>query len=1038
MAIPATHNSSQWSIDASFIDAPDDVQTAFHAVIDGLNGSDWQPRLVDVSADVKGRSQPQFFAVLTRQFPLQNLAQVSETWAEKSPENCSISAGQGDFEQSGQNPLWERDNGRTEREAIIPPAEAPSEASLSDAVDSPPAFGDLPTVRAMGTGQRAVVIGFDTEFTETVNSLGRKSRVVNSYQFAVTPADGVRTEVVILPLVDGDRIFLEDGLYIVALAAGLHRYSKAGEIDPRGVPYSSIERFNSETRALDYKKTLDAAFKSAIPIVLACHFAPADLTAFKRPPAQRRGGEKYSDVLRHVTSASGGWVTLLPFRVVRKSGLGSNSLRWLPFSLTLRDTMGQVSPEHKSLKAIGEVCGVPKIELPEDVISDMSDYRRSSLLDFLEYGINDAVIVSEYLAMLWGRNVVPPVTLSGGGASAVKAGIMRYMGVSLGSEFLMRFRGLVKIADPVAEDLGDQLTYYAARELRPVDGDANQAHTACKSAFHGGWNSCLAVGRFEGRTFDHDIQSAYPSAMAAISDVDYVNGCIESVVKDRELTLDDFPDGFTTPLVAYVSWKFPDDTQAPCIPVVSGDSVIYPLTSEGAGASQGDELSSYEGFEGAWVYAPELLLALKLGATVTAQIGYRMKVLRRPDGSPSRALREALKGMVNDRSAAKDAFGKGSLEEKTIKVATNSVYGKLAQDVAERNGWNSFEEQMEAIGGSSVTSPYHAGMTTSLVRALLLAVANQIEVLSVTTDGFISRESDIESLDAFGLADVFRESRLALVGDSTVWEVKHSQDVLFNFSTRANVGPEDGNVLARGGLKFGDDIERGSVHERRYFINIAVTRVGKLANRYFTFPTTRELTRSVNRRDFLREERCPLVSTIDFDLKRQPVRDSLTSSTVEIEGQEYELACFSTVPWVSVREYERARAIASHMQAYRPGTTGDDRPTGCLRSPVDWEVFFARYEAAPGRRIRSASSKTLNELVAAHKAGLVTINQLDSLPSVDAKIEWLSSLGFGVYTRSMWEHMSKSSRRLRVIDDADLAALTELVDELNGVGEGVA
>lgn len=158
-------------------------------------------------------------------------------------------------------------------------------------------------------------------------------------------------------------------------------------------------------------------------------------------------------------------------------------------------------------------------------------------------------------------------------------------------------------------------------------------------------------------------------------------------------------------------------------------------------------------------------------------------------GQPSMSLRSALRQMVIDRSAAKEIFGRGSLEELTIKIATNAGYGKLSQDVAPRSGWNAFEETMETIGGSAVTSPYHAAMTTSLVRALLLAISNEIEILSVTTDGFITRESNIEALECCGIADVFRDSRGALTGDRTVWEIKHLQDDLLNFTTSANISP---------------------------------------------------------------------------------------------------------------------------------------------------------------------------------------------------------------------------------------------------------
>ena len=145
---------------------------------------------------------------------------------------------------------------------------------------------------------------------------------------------------------------------------------------------------------------------------------------------------------------------------------------------------------------------------------------------------------------------------------------------------------------------------------------------------------------------------------------------------------------------------------------------------------------------------------------------------------------------------------------------------------------------MESIGGSSVTSPYHASMTTSLVRALLLAMANTIPILSVTTDGFITSVEEIEHFDCFGIADVFRDARQALVGDPTVWEIKHHQDDLVNLSTRGNVSLHDHGVLAKAGLKVPEGIERGTIDERRWFRDVALTREGKIPNPYTSFPVS--------------------------------------------------------------------------------------------------------------------------------------------------------------------------------------------------------
>lgn len=1001
--------AQSWSIEVAPEQVPSDVRTEHQRLVCDVLGTDWVPHLVDTTADVVGRSRPSYFSVLVRR-KARFMAKVSETLAINSAQSNTVSPSQENFRASGQNPLWERQNGLNAVEAIVPGATI--------------AFGALPTVQSMGTDRRSHVIGFDTEFTYDPDD--RAQRTIDSYQFVCTdPADDdMLIQVVILPLAD-DRIYFEDALYIVHLAAGLHVLARDGEISPRGVLVRDVRQENDEG-AFDYAATRDAVFRSSISVVLACHYANADLTAFRRPSVQRSGGDKYNDILRRVASASGGLVSLQPARFMRKSGKGSNSYHWLPFTVVVCDTMGHAAPGHKSLASLGHACGVPKLDVG-DSIGDMTNLRRDNLPRFLDYGVNDAVIVVEYLAMLWGLNITPPVTLSGAGASAVRNGVMQYLGLDDTKEFLMAFRGLVKKTDPDAFGDSDDLTYYATRELVPVDGDANQSHTAWKNAFHGGWNGCLSPGYHPCPTYDHDIQSAYPSAMASVIDVDYVGGAIEEVIKDRELTLNDFTNGAITPLVAYVSWEFPHDVTAPCLPVVVGDSVIYPRTSYGVGAAQGDDVGEYNGFHGAWCAGPELFLSLKLGAKVEVQIGYRMRLLETADGDPSMSLRSALKQMVSDRATAKKIFGKGSLEEQTIKVATNSVYGKLAQDVAERNGWGAWEEEMISIGGSSVTSPYHASMTTSLVRSLLLAMANLIPILSVTTDGFITPVKDIENIDCFGIADVFREARQALSGDPTVWEIKHYQDDLINFSTRGNVSLLDHGVLAKAGLKVPESIERGSLEERKWFRDVALNREGKIPNPYTAFPTFRELSRSRNRLDFHPVDRSPEVSTVDFDLKREPLQDTLR--VTDIDGNE--MAGFDTRPWDSVDDYERARSIATHMQLVRWGTTGENRPSGCLRTGRDWETWLKRFSAAHGRRIRSAGGALLTEIVAAHKAGVVVVDRLAAGMPVAEKLGWLSSLGLGEFTRSQWDHMSKKDRRATVLCDADMDAIRTLVDEIN-------
>lgn len=437
---------------------------------------------------------------------------------------------------------------------------------------SSPAFGSLATVRAMSTGKTAWVIGFDTEFTYL--DAEETERHIDSYQFSTLDPEDTswRIEIVVLPMAGLDRVAIEDVLAVVVRETGLWR--AAGLPDPRGIPRRDFWMPG------DYGASIGRLFhKHKVEIVLAGHMLPADLTTFARPVRQRGDG-RYDDVLRRVTSASGGLVSLRPIRMVARPGTHGGGERWLPLSITVRDTMGQSAPGQKSLAVLGEACGVPKLSVG-DSISDMTGLRDDDLVTFLDYGVNDATIVLEYLAMLWGDNAVPPVTISGGGAHALREGIKRYWGIQAmpNAEFMARFQGLVKVSEGDVSD-DDGLSYYSVRSLTPVDGDANQAHSAFKKAFHGGLNTAQRVGWFGGPTFDHDIQSAYPTAMASIVDVDFEHGCIEEVVKDRELAPADFPLGIVTPLVAYASWEFPEGVE-PCLPVRVGQSIVYPRTSEG-------------------------------------------------------------------------------------------------------------------------------------------------------------------------------------------------------------------------------------------------------------------------------------------------------------------------------------------------------------------------------------------------------------------------------------------------------------------------
>lgn len=854
-------------------------------------------------------------------------------------------------------------------------------------------FGELASVKAMGTKREAIVVGFDTEFTT-----GDAGRVINSYQFAVPdPFDPtVMVEVVILP--DGPaKISLLTALWEVVVAARLWNSPlvPAG-LDDRGVRRDVVlnnTRAGASRAAAqawaedpsDWRARAEALAAWRVPLVLACHYGSADLTTFREDPY-------VTDHLTRLTSAAGGLVTLLPFRLQRGDGEGGSGGWWRVMSVGVRDTMGHAPAGHKSLATIGTAAGVEKIDVPGSWIADMTGYRREHLAEFLEYGINDAVIVVEYLARLWGDGVLPPVTLSGGAAASLVESGSAYFGVSSAREFRAAFSGLIDEDTIEVVEEEDALSYYAKRGRRPVDGSAVTFSNACAYAYHGGLNSCPAPGYYPFPTVDIDAQNAYPTAMALSRDIDWEAGAIAEVVHEQLLTVHDVPEP-TTPFVGFVSFKFPDNVPYPSIPVVADKTLVYPRSSEGTA--------------GAWVMGPEIWLALQLGAQVYCQIGHKGRVASRADGSPSLVLRHGVKQLIDDRRIAKSFFGQGSLEELTLKTAVNSIYGKTAQDVAAQRAWNAFEQEMDAVGGSAITSPYHAATATSLVRAQLLATMNQItrgggQVFSVTTDGLITdwTVGQVEQLDLYGMADYLREAREALTGDPTIWEAKNFQSDLVNFTTRGNVSLSLDGVCAHNGMKRPDGVEADSIEDRMSLLRAVVTRVGRVANPYRRFPSFRELSRKEDRMDFIPSTQHRSLS-MDYDLKRRPVMSSVQAQLVPLpDGSLHNMATFSTAPWDTIDECVRARHIAR-----------EHAETGCLRTVAEWRDWHTRVVHGRGRRIVTPQRTLLMSLVMAHRQGIVSIPTLEdkTLP-VLRRLEWLALWGLGTVSEGDWKNARRPER----------------------------
>ena len=738
--------------------------------------------------------------------------------------------------------------------------------------------------------------------------------------------------------------------------------------------------------------------EASLSVCLLCHAGKADLTTF-----QERPGE---DVLPRLSDIQGGLVALNDF-YLHPSSL-SQYWKFHPIKLSVRDTMCFAPAGKKSLASLGETIGIPKIDIAHDK-SDMLSLLKEDPVLFFEYAINDSLIALCYAGELWGYNNRMPVTISGASVKAAVPVISEYLNVSGETDkerkesYNKKFRGLHTVKKGLY-DMKEKAGFISKSSLRPVSDNARILQTYARSSYHGGYNASILIGKFDGvLTHDYDLENAYASCMALVPDVDWSGDVIANEIIHRPIRKQDFHSPFDL-MFGYVKFKFPDSVQFPCIPVSVDGSMVFPRTSDG--------------LPGVYASAPEIYLALCLGAEVWAEHVYVGEYLYNDDGTVSHSLLAAVKQFVSDRNLAKDAFGKKSLPDDLLKTAVCSLYGKTAQDLVDKETWNAFRERMENIGGSAMTSPTHASLTTAGVRCILLAAINELAALgyksySVTTDGFITDapEDVLNSLHLFGFSDYFRAARQAITGRPDMWSEKHQQTDLLNFTTRGNVSLSPKGVCAHNGFVTG--FEKDSYEDRLALMTVVLGRTERCHCFNQTWTKFKKLAARVDRSDFAVTMKGRSLS-MDFDMKRKPVEASMvtveTTIQTDTETEKFEIVNFETAPYETVAEYERYKKQARNCK--------------CLRTEKDWKIFFAKLmhiEKNGSHQLTDLEWSILFTCIMGYRLGLWDIPHLgDKGLSVKDKIEWINRFNKSPkpFTENTWKDCRKANRSGQMLNQS--------------------
>lgn len=751
---------------------------------------------------------------------------------------------------------------------------------------------------------------------------------------------------------------------------------------------------------------------NSLRVLVLCHAGKADLSAFTDADFEK-------DVLRQVSEVQGGLVSMQDYTA--NPHLQEEWWRFYPLNVSVRDTMCHAPAKMKGLDDLGVAVGVPKFDLPAGYSKDaMQVFLQGDPVSFMAYASQDTVVTLSYAGALYDWNHAMPVTASSAAVTVMVAAIKDYLGLTSNAEFNRVWRGLEKkkrgfSTNPKTGKLVPMSDY------EPINDQARRLQEYARNAFKGGANGCSEVGWIEGKTSDIDLCSAYPTLMSLVFDIDWeADKCITREWVREDATLQDFHTPFD-PAFAYVdAFEFPPEIPYPCIAVNLNGRITFPRT---LGA-----------LDGVYCTGIEIWLALKLGAHVHIQYGCIGKYRLDASGKPTHSLFEGVKAFVQDRAVLKAAIESGQTDlaiyEQNAKTMVNSVYGKTAQNIVEKETWDSYSQRMVSIGSSRITSPTHASMITAGVRCVLMAAMNELYFMpelhpelkppkryksySFTTDGFITDadEATANNLDLMGLMPYLRAARMALVGDDIVWEAKHHQEAFYNLTTRGNMAPNPEGVIAHNSYISPHNVytiidkDKRMAADREHCLKTWLSRTGRCDCTANIWSRFKDMADKHLREDFHVTESQRHIS-MDFDMKRKPVEASLTGKAVELYGDVYEVANVSTVPFDTPEEAEFYHSVAKGMK--------------CLRTVGDWELFFFKVRnAASGvqRHVSDLDWSRLFTCVMGHRLGVWCIPTLDddSL-SVEQKCDWVNQFNTSKkpFTPTSWKNARKQNRQSQML-----------------------
>jgi hypothetical protein len=611
----------------------------------------------------------------------------------------------------------------------------------------------------------------------------------------------------------------------------------------------------------------------------------------------------------------------------------------------LRDTYLLCPTLKRSLKAIGNLIGKKKIEIPKESIRRMDIFLKEDPVGFERYAIRDAEIAAKYAYRVYRmqtqlglRKDVPPTLSSIGVAllyqywmykhgrdlKTLKKGVLQDRNVEVPLDMLgQRFIRDSKYVKSTAKRKA-----HMQKVKKVIERDLRAWFTSFTTdCYHGGRNEQYQFGAGKvSHWFDYDLRSAYPTAMAVIGKPDWE--------KIYQVLDEDFYKKVKADDLAFfqVDFEFPEDTRYPTLPVRTPHGLIFPLKGISCCA------------------APEIVVARSLGVKIRTIFAINVEVDKTV---------KPFEGFVLDCIKRRGASEKNSLEEHIWKEITNGTYGKTAQGLKEKRAFNVRSEDSKPINPSKITNSFYAAYTTSFVRAVLGEIINQLpvktELSNVTTDGFLCDASREEVLDCLkgDLGRLYHENAETLHGKTKLRQLdflsrKAEIKQPLGWKTRGQATlqrwphPDKGEeiVLAKAGIRTEEWAQNSDWDQNEEIVKKFLER-HPLSTFKVEYDVGNRFLYGWNLDNILMESERTL--NMEYDWKREPINPTYR----KIRGQTH--LFFDTKPWENVESFLLCR------DAWDDYLTDGKK---ILKTPDDLTLFLAHKERYKDKQERKEKTKS--------------------------------------------------------------------------------